>query len=86
MYPFLRITSRKTKKEPQDTAQEKIFYQADALDASQIVATVDAAEAGIGELHSAKPVVKLPAGFEAVGMISAENVQIMFKLVQDSGR
>jgi YbbR domain-containing protein len=58
----------------------------DALDASQIVATVDAAEAGIGELHSAKPVVKLPAGFEAVGMISAENVQIMFKLVQDSGR
>ena len=58
----------------------------DALDASQIVATVDASEANIGEMHGVKPVVKLPAGFEAVGMITAENVQIMFKLVNDSGR
>jgi hypothetical protein len=37
-------------------------------------------------MHSVKPVVKLPAGFEAVGMITADNVQIMFKLVEDSGR
>ena len=58
----------------------------DALDATQIVATVDASEAQIGEMHSVKPVVKLPAGFEAVGMITADNVQIMFKLVEDSGR
>ena len=58
----------------------------DALDDSQIVATVDASDAKIGEMHSGKPVVKLPAGFEAVGMITAENVQIMFKLVNDSGR
>ena len=58
----------------------------DALDASQIVATVDASDAKIGELHGVKPVVKLPEGFEAVGMISVDNVQIMFKLVEDSGR
>jgi YbbR domain-containing protein len=57
----------------------------DALDADQIVATVDASEAKVGELQGVKPVVKLPAGFEAVGMISADNV-IMFKLVEDSGR
>ena len=57
----------------------------DALDAGQIVATVDASEAKVGELQGVKPVVKLPAGFEAVGMISADNV-IMFKLVEDSGR
>lgn len=56
----------------------------DALDASQIVATVDASEAKLGTLHGAKPVVKLPAGFEAVGMITADNVQIMFKLVENA--
>lgn len=58
----------------------------DALDADQIVASVDVSDAKAGELHGAKPIVKLPAGFEAVGMITAENVQIMFKLVEDSGR
>ncbi len=57
----------------------------DALDATQLVATVDASEAKIGEMYGVKPVVKLPAGFEAVGMITADNV-IMFKLVEDSGR
>jgi hypothetical protein len=58
----------------------------DAIQASDITAVVDVAEASVNDLHGGKPVVKLSAGYEAVGVMSTDNVQIMFKLVNPSDK
>lgn len=56
----------------------------DAITADDIFATVDVADAKVNELMGGKPVVKLGAGFEAVGVLNVDNVQIMFRLVDPS--
>lgn len=58
----------------------------DAIQATDITAVVDVAEASVNDLHGGKPVVKLSAGYEAVGVMSTDNVQIMFKLVDPSDK
>jgi hypothetical protein len=41
-------------------------------------------EAKLGELIGGKPVLKLGAGFEAVGVLNVDSIQIMYRLVDPS--
>lgn len=56
----------------------------DAIDPASITATLDVSDAKLGELIGGKPVVKLSAGFEAVGVLNVDSVQIMYRLVDPS--
>jgi YbbR domain-containing protein len=56
----------------------------DAIDPTKITATLDVSEAKLGELIGGKPVLKLGAGFEAVGVLNVDSIQIMYRLVDPS--
>lgn len=56
----------------------------EAIDPSTITATLDVSDAKLGELIGGKPVVKLGAGFEAVGVLNVDSIQIMYRLIEPS--
>ncbi len=56
----------------------------EAIDPAKITATLDVSEAKLGELIGGKPVLKLGAGFEAVGVLNVESIQVMYRLVDPS--
>jgi hypothetical protein len=52
----------------------------DAIQPEAITAYLDVAEAKAGELLGGKPSIKLGAGFEAVGVLNGDTIQVMYRV------